>query len=347
MHQVVAIILKDVTQWTRRPLYFISSTLLAVLILLAVGSTISGSEHIVLGLYDPDHVSQLSSKLLNSKRFIVKEYGKIDQGKRDLASGNIAVLVSVHQDVLEDRVVVWTEGRNLLIEQQSAMGLFNVLTRSSDGLALPLKSASLFPATFSLRDYVTPGLVAYLCYVIACMNIGFAWIYEWMEKTYKHIILAPYGLRSAILAKTITVTLEASLVLWLALLITCPLGGFTIGNNLAGLAITTVLSMFCFTCVGLAVACFLRTIRIYTMFISICGVAIMFLSGIIVPVEGMPKWEQLTALFLPMYYSADAFKGVMLGTPAQYTRDLLVLMAWAVVALATSSNVLSRQKLAT
>ena len=343
MHQIMAIVRKDILQWTRRPLYFISSTLVCILILLIVGNTLAGSNDIPFGLYDPDQVSDLADQLADSKRFHVSKYDDIGKAKQELARGHIAVLASVAQDPLDDNVTVWTEGHNPLIDQQMSMGLFGVLTQKATDLTIPLHSCALFPSTVSLRDYITPGLAAYLCYVTACMNIGFAWIYEWMEKTYKQISLAPNGLRAAILGKTFTVMLESSLVLWLALCITRPLAGFTLGDNFLGLVLITMLSMFCFTCIGLGVACFLRTIRIYTMVITICGVALMFVSGIVIPVEAMPRWEQIMAISMPMYYSADAFKGVMLSTPAFYVRDALVLAAWAAGGLTVASLFLTKR----
>lgn len=69
------------------------------------------------------------------------------------------------------------------------------------------------------------------------------------------------------------------------------------------------------------------------MTISIAGVALMFVSGVVVPVEGMPLWEQYFAKAFPMYYAADAFKGVMLSVPADYGRDAMVLLAWAACTL--------------
>jgi ABC-type multidrug transport system permease subunit len=345
MKQIIAIMRKDLTQWTRRPLYFFASITLAVLILLLVGNTFSGAQDIPLGLYDPDQATDLSKQFAGSRRFAVKQYADLRLAKEDLAHGQIAVLASVSQNALDDEVTLWTEGHNLLTQQQTYAGLFEVLSKpQTNGFDLPVHASSLYPMHIKLRDYITPGLMAYLCYVLACMNIGFAWIYEWMEKTYKQIALAPNGLRSAVIAKTLTVMMEASVVLWLALCITSPLGGFSLGNNFVGLVLTTLLSVFCFTCVGLGLACFLRTIRIYTMVISICGVAWLFCSGIIVPLETMPQWEQIAAHVLPLYYSADAFKGVVLGTPASYTRDALVLCAWAFAGLAVSSIFLSRRQ---
>lgn len=38
------------------------------------------------------------------------------------------------------------------------------------------------------------------------MNVGFSWIDEWMERTYRQIVFAPGGLNAAIVAKTLTVT---------------------------------------------------------------------------------------------------------------------------------------------
>lgn len=333
MNAILAIIHKDILQWTRRPLYFISSSLLAVLIISAVGNTVAGSNDMPFGLYDPEHVSELSKQLEASKRFNVVNYEELDAAKSDLVKGKIVALAIVDQGVLEDKVQILSEGYNPLIDDKISMGLLKALTQRSGDLDLPIESNALFKVDYTLRDYVTPGLAAYLCYVLACMNLGFSWIYEWMEKTYRQIILAPHGLRAAIIAKTFTVTVEASLVLWLGLSLTSQVMGFTIGHNFLGLVGVTLLSMFTFTCVGLSVACFLRTIRIYTMTISIAGVALMFVSGVVVPVEGMPLWEQYFAKAFPMYYAADAFKGVMLSVPADYGRDAMVLLAWAACTL--------------
>lgn len=344
IHQILAIMNKDLLQWTRRPLYFISSNLLAVLIIWVVGNTISGATDIPFGLFDPAGVSELAKHLKEAKRFRVAVYDDLDQAKRDLAAGRIIVLADVSQDPFEDEVQILTEGHNPLVDQEVSMGILNVLTQRARELSLPLHSASLFPVSFGLRDYVTPGLAAYLCYVLASMNLGFSWIYEWMEKTYRQIILAPNGLRAAILAKTLTVTLEASLVLWLALGLTAPVVGFRLGADPLGLVGVTLLSMFCFTAIGLSFACLLKTIRIYTMTVSILGVGLMFVSGVVVPVEAMPEWEQVLARFLPMYYSADAFKGVMLGVPADLSFDALVLLIWGLSGLAVSSILLSRRR---
>ncbi|MBX9670998.1 MAG: ABC transporter permease [Candidatus Obscuribacterales bacterium] len=329
MSGVLAIIRKDLLQWTRRPLYFVSSVLLAVLILVFVGNTMSGALQMPFGLHDPTNASELEKQLEASGKFTVFRYDDLDAAKQDLVKGKIVALASVDQDLLEDSVEIITEGYNPLVDDQISMGLLHSLSQQSGDLRLPLSTATLFPIDFSLRDYMTPGLVAYLCYVLAGMNLGFSWIYEWMEKTYRLIILSPNGLRSAIIAKTFAVTAEASLVLWLALVVTAPSVGFTLGHNFAGLVGVTLLSMLCFTCLGLGLACILRTIRIYTMTISIFGVALMFFSGIIVPTEGMPVWEQSLARAFPLYYAADAFKGVMLDIPANYTLDSIVLLTWA------------------
>ena len=174
-----------------------------------------------------------------------------------LFSAKIVALANVSQDPLEDSVQILTEGHNLLVEDQISMGLLSVLTQSAGELHLPLHSAALFPSNLTLRDFITPGLAAYLCYVLAGMNLGFSWIYEWTERTYRQIILASHGLQAAITAKSFTVTVEASMVLWLALCVTSPINHYAMGNNFFGLVATTLLTTFCFTCIGLGAACIL------------------------------------------------------------------------------------------
>ncbi|HEY9788618.1 MAG TPA: ABC transporter permease [Candidatus Obscuribacterales bacterium] len=346
MDQILAIMRKDFLLWVRRPAYLIASTILGVLIIAIVGDTISGARHIPFGLYDPAGISDLSQKLTASDRFTVLKYDDLQAGKRDLSAAKIVALAEVSQDPLEDTVTIWTEGHNPLIDDQISMGLLNVLTQEGAAISLPLHTASLFSVKYDLRDYITPGLAAYLTYVLASMNLGFSWIYEWMERTYRQLVLAPHGLRAAIIAKTVTVTIQSSMVLWLSIAITAPLVGYIVGKNFIGLALVTILSVFCFTSIGLCFACILRTIRVYTMTVSILGVALMFVSGIIVPIEAMPPWEYQLARALPLYYAADAFKGVFLSIPADYARDFLVLSGWAVVGLSVASLLLVKRKAA-
>lgn len=341
---IIAIMSKDILAWTRRPLYFFASVLMAVLILVCVGNTISGVNEMPFGLYDPAGISELSKHLTETGRFKVQVFDDLDKGKHELANENIVALANVSQDPLEDSVQILTAGNNPLVDDQISMGLLSVLTQRAKELSIPLHSAALYQVNFGLRDYIIAGLTAYLCYVLASMNLGFSWIYEWMEKTYRQIVLAPMGLDAAIIAKTITVTMEASTVLWLALSLTSPLAGFKIGNNFLGLVGATLLSVFTFSCIALVFACFLRTIRIYTMTISILGVALMFVSGIITPIKAMPYWEQQLASSMPLYYASDLTKAAMLGIPCDYGRDIMVLLSFAFGSLIVSRFVLARSK---
>ena len=341
---ILAIMSKDILAWTRRPLYFFASVLMAVLILVCVGNTISGVNEMPFGLYDPAGISELSKHLTETGRFKVQVFDDLDKGKHELANENIVALANVSQDPLEDSVQILTAGNNPLVDDQISMGLLSVLTQRAKELSIPLHSAALYQVNFGLRDYIIAGLTAYLCYVLASMNLGFSWIYEWMEKTYRQIVLAPMGLDAAIIAKTITVTMEASTVLWLALSLTSPLAGFKIGNNFLGLVGATLLSVFTFSCIALVFACFLRTIRVYTMTISILGVALMFVSGIITPIKAMPYWEQQLASSMPLYYASDLTKAAMLGIPCDYGRDIVVLLSFAFGSLIVSRFVLARSK---
>src|SRR6516225_5605709 len=128
MKQILAIMSKDILQWTRRPLYFISSILLAVLIISAVGNTIVGASDIPFGLYDPAAVSDLAHELTSSKRFNVYQYQDLKKAESDLVAGKIVALANVSQDPLEDSVQIITEGHNPLVDDQISMGLLAALT---------------------------------------------------------------------------------------------------------------------------------------------------------------------------------------------------------------------------
>jgi ABC-2 type transport system permease protein len=61
----------------------------------------------------------------------------------------------------------------------------------------------------------------------------------------------------------------------------------------------------------------------------------MALSGMLVPIYGLPSWIQPVAKVIPMYYANQLFEGIMLkgyGVGA-LTTDFLVVMAMAVLFL--------------
>ena len=174
MHAILAIIGKDILQWTRRPLYFFASVLLAILIIVCVGSTISGADDMPFGLYDPAGISDLSKDLTATRRFKVALYQDLNKAKADLEKEKIVALANVSQDPLEDSVEILTVGNNPLIDQQISSGLLAVLTSGSGELNLPIHSKSLVPVDFGSRDYISAGLIAYLCYVLASMNLVLA-----------------------------------------------------------------------------------------------------------------------------------------------------------------------------
>jgi hypothetical protein len=116
MSQIFSIMRKDILQWTRRPLYFIASTTLAILIISVVGNTIAGANDMPFGLYDPASISGLSQRLASAKRFRVIPYDDINKAKTDLRGSKIIALADVSQDPLEDNVQIFTEGHNPMIQ---------------------------------------------------------------------------------------------------------------------------------------------------------------------------------------------------------------------------------------
>jgi len=151
MRQILAIIKKHL-QWTRRPLYFISSILLGVLIITCVGNTLAGAENMPFGLYDPAGVSDLGKIYREIKKIQGYLYDDLDKAKGDLARGRIVALANVSQDPLEDSVQILT--KDTIFGRRSN---FDGLVEGSHVLgkrtALPLHSATLFRAIFTARLY--------------------------------------------------------------------------------------------------------------------------------------------------------------------------------------------------
>jgi ABC-2 type transport system permease protein len=64
----------------------------------------------------------------------------------------------------------------------------------------------------------------------------------------------------------------------------------------------------------------------------------MFLCGILFPVEQLPEWLQVVGKMLPLYYAADALrKVIVLGASfAQILPNLTIMFAYAAVTMAVA-----------
>jgi len=70
----------------------------------------------------------------------------------------------------------------------------------------------------------------------------------------------------------------------------------------------------------------------------------MFLSGIVFPINSLPSWMQLIGKAMPLYYAADALRKVVILNAGLNVigMDLMVLVAYALVTFTAAIPIFER-----
>ena len=70
----------------------------------------------------------------------------------------------------------------------------------------------------------------------------------------------------------------------------------------------------------------------------------MFLSGVVLPMEQLPEWLQSVGKMLPLYYAADALRKVIVlnASLPQILPDVMILAVYAIVTLGVAIPVFEK-----
>jgi ABC-2 type transport system permease protein len=69
---------------------------------------------------------------------------------------------------------------------------------------------------------------------------------------------------------------------------------------------------------------------------------LFFSSSALYPVKVMPGWLQVLTKFNPLSYEVDALRGLLIGTPADLTLDVIVLVCVTVAGISAAAALLPR-----
>ena len=127
-------------------------------------------------------------------------------------------------------------------------------------------------------------------------------------------------------AQTVRGLIQGFLILGLSML----LFGVQIYGSPIIMCVVLLLGTASFVGVGIimtAIAPDQETAQMMTMILQF---PMMFISGILFPIDQLPGWLQLIGKALPLYYAADALRKVIIlnASLAVITPDLLILIAY-------------------
>lgn len=181
-------------------------------------------------------------------------------------------------------------------------------------------------------DFIVPGILA-----LSIMNLGvFAAIPLTAQRELG--ILRRFGVtpvpRPLMVAAQVTARLAVSLVQVAVQLATAWLVFGVPFTDLGALGAVTLLGALAFVTLGYTIAALAPTSPAAHGWTQLVSMPMIFLSGIFVPVTGLPAFLQPLVLVLPLTYLADAMRQLALGgvgAAFPLGLDLTVLAAWTLV----------------
>jgi ABC-2 type transport system permease protein len=259
-----------------------------------------------------------------------------DEGMRELRNGEVDA-------------VVWLEGTTVHIEiagddplQSGSIGapvqeaLLDTV-RGNPGLAGPrVQIDQLYGGPeYSLLDYLAPVLVAFFAFFFIFLLSAVSFLRERTTGTLERLMATPLRRGELVLGYLAGFSFFALLQAIVILLFTVFVLQVQYRGNLATIFIVEAVLVVGAVSLGLLVSAAARNELQAVQFVPIVLLPQVFLSGLLIPVEGLPDYLRPISAVLPLTYANEALRSVMikgyaLGDPL-VLRDIGILLAFGLV----------------
>lgn len=208
----------------------------------------------------------------------------------------------------------------------------------------------LFPVVlalaFSLRSpdgltELAPGLVAMAALFGTTSMEAIVITFEKRVGAFERLLLAPVSHASIMLGKILGGAVFGLVISTVMTALATAFIGAQI-TNLLGFAAALLLTVVTHSALGALVAVSVREVFEAQTLSNYFRFPMIFLCGVFIPLQRMPRALQIVARLLPLTYSVDAFRAVMGGAGPGLMLDLAVLTFYCLALIAGSVSLLKR-----
>jgi ABC-2 type transport system permease protein len=207
-----------------------------------------------------------------------------------------------------------------------------------------IKTEGVVSGDASYFDFIAPGMMAMTVMMSVMTGLPAAISMEKEIGTMDGMMVAPINRLSIILGKALGQTVRGLIQGVIVLALAVGLFGVTIQGNLLLVFGILLLGVFAFVGLGVVITSFAKDQETATMMMMTLMFPMMFLSGVLFPIQQMPWYMQSISNFLPLTYAAQALRKVMvLGAdiPAIST-ELAILIVFGIVMTAIAVPVFKK-----
>jgi ABC-2 type transport system permease protein len=339
---------KDLTEYRRNRITLFFSIIFPILMIGMIGFIFQDSTSALndtpvglvmkdTGVYREQIASLFTSIASESDAIQIIQVAAQSEVNNLILTGDIRAAIVVPQNFsnsilnhTQARVLILTDPSNPTIAQGLTQYLSNVVVLISDHFSRELITSQmpidpnflLYPITLDVEtivpgggssfDFVAPGFIAMNVMMSGLTALGAALARERESGTLAGVLMAPIARTSIILGKTISFTIrnlfQGAITITMAILIF----GITIRGNPLLIAGILIIGTISFLGLGIVATALTREQESAQLILGLLQFPMMFLSGVLFPVEQMPSFLQSISKILPLTYAVDALRKVMI-----------------------------------
>ena len=349
LYHALVIAWKDLTEFRRSRIALAFSIIFPVMIIAMFGymfpSTGMSVNNVAVGIVVEDAsgqyatvaISMIRSAFANSSSFILVNVSTQSDAKAKIMSGEIKGAVVIPENFTAS-LLNNTRGQIILITDPSNPALSSAITQAFSGVIgavsdyfasqiiaggihtdpqFVLQPVSASPVTVvpgggSYFDYIAPGFIALTVMMSGLTGLGVALARERESGTLDGFLMCPISRVSIILGKTLSQTvrnlIQGAITITLAVL----LFNVHIRGDIILIVFILVLGTLSFLGLGILATAVAREQESAQFILGLLQFPMMFLSGVLFPVEQMPMPLQVVSKFLPLTYAVNALRKVMI-----------------------------------
>jgi ABC-2 type transport system permease protein len=193
----------------------------------------------------------------------------------------------------------------------------------------------IVPGTPNYFEFVAPGIMAMVVMMSLMTGLPHAISYEKDMGTLDGMLVAPTSRWAIILGKVLAQSTRGMIQGFIILLLAIVLFGVAIHGSILIVVLLILLTVFSFVGLGILITSLADKEETATMVMMTLMFPMMFLSGVMFPIQQMPAPMQTLANFLPLTYAATAMRKVMvLGAGiSAITPEIIILAVFGIVLL--------------
>ncbi len=251
------------------------------------------------------------------------------------------VLITVDDTNSQMAAIIYGEAASVLgvISNNLGMMILSQMGITSDPSfvtePMNVQRENLMGSTTNAFQFLAPGFMGLTVVMGTLSGLAAAVTKEKEDGTMDGLMVAPISRNAIVAGKMIGQSVRGAIQAFTTLGICMLLFGVKIYGSPILMVGVLLLGVFSFAGIGLIMTSLAPDQETAMMMMICLMIPMMFLSGILFPMDSLPGWLQWIGKSLPLYYAADALKKVIVLNASlnQIFMDIVVLALYTVTTL--------------